>query len=223
MHTPAVRDGETDGFYGMGWEVRTVDGLTALSHNGHNSNYIGTMLMPGDGWGIVMMTNANGLLAATRATGIPAGVASLLNSQQPSANDGVPIIRGIYLGIMGIVALQIIGMLSSLVTLRRWFRNSQPDRQPRGWLKVGWHIVLPLVFNLFLGFLLMVGLPAGLPGGLSLHGFIFTYPDVGYAMVTSGVVAFVWVIRTILAYFALRGTNEMPGYKYRPIDEHSAV
>jgi hypothetical protein len=105
----------------MGWEVETVDGLTALSHNGHHSNYIGTMLLPGNGWGIVIMTNANGLLAATRVTGIPAGVASLLRGGQPSANEGEPVVRVIYLSIMSIVALQILGMLWSLVTLRRWF------------------------------------------------------------------------------------------------------
>jgi hypothetical protein len=60
------------------------------------------------------------------------------------------------------------------------------------------------VVNLFLGFVLTVGLPAVLPGGVSLQGFVFLYPDLGYAMVTSGVVAFVWIIRTVLAYFALR-------------------
>jgi hypothetical protein len=98
-----------------------------------------------------------------------------------------------------------IGMVWSLVELRRWFRNSQPDRRPRGWLRVGWHLVLPLVVNLFLGFVLTVGLPAILPGGLSLQAFVFMYPDLGYAMVMSGVIAFIWIIRTVLAYFALAG------------------
>lgn len=207
MHRPAI---EADGheFYGMAWQVETINGLTVLSDNGHNANYIGTMLMQGEDWGIVMMTNTNGLLAATRATGIPTGIASLLNGQQPPANMGEPIVIGIYWGIMGIVALQIIGVLSSLVTLRRWFRNSQPERRPRGWLAVGWHVVLPLLVNLFLGFVLTMGLPAVMPGGLSLQGFIFIYPDMGYAMVTSGVVAFIWVIRTVLAYFALRGATQ---------------
>jgi len=205
MHTPAIRDGNTEEFYAMGWEVETVNGLTALSHNGHNPNYIGTMLMPGNGWGIVMMTNANGLLAATRATGIPAGIASLLSGGPPLTNEGEPVVRMIYWGIIGIVALQVIGTVLSLVTLRRWFRNSQPDRRPRGWLRVGWYIVLPLVVNVFLAYGLMVILPSMMPGGVSLQGFLFVYPDVGYAMLTSGVVAFIWIIRTALAYFALGG------------------
>jgi uncharacterized membrane protein len=105
-------------------------------------------------------------------------------------------------GIISIVSLQIIGMLWSLVTLRRWFRNSQPDRRPRGWLRVGWHVVLPLVVNLFLAFAVAAGFPAVF--GTSLQGFMFAYPDLGYTMAMSGVVAFVWIIRTVLAYFALR-------------------
>jgi hypothetical protein len=62
--------------------------------------------------------------------------------------------------------------------------------------------------NVILGFLFTVGLPAIMPGGLSLQGFIVVYPDVGYALVTSGVVAFLWILRTVLAYFALRGGEQ---------------
>jgi hypothetical protein len=209
MHTPAIRDGNTEEFYAMGWEVETVDSLTTVSHNGDHGNFHADMSLTSDGWGIVMMTNVNGLLTAGRPGGIATGVISLLRGQQPPANEGVLILQRIVLGIMSIVALQIIGMVWSLVILRRWFRNSQPDRRPRGWLRVGWHVVLPLVVNLFLAFALMVGFPAIAPGGLSLQGFVFAYPDFGYTMAMSGVVAFIWIIRTALAYFALRGAKEM--------------
>jgi CubicO group peptidase (beta-lactamase class C family) len=205
MHTPAARDGDTETYYAMGWEVETVDGLTIITHSGDQGNFHADMSLTSDGWGIVMMTNANSLWAAGRPGGVITGVISLLRGQQPPANEGIFIIRAVYLGIMSIVSLQMIGMIWSLVELRRWFRNSQPDRRPRGWLRVGWHLVLPLVVNLFLGFVLTVGLPAILPGGLSLQAFVFMYPDLGYAMVMSGVIAFIWIIRTVLAYFALAG------------------
>jgi hypothetical protein len=70
---------------------------------------------------------------------------------------------------------------------------------------VGWHVGLPLVVNLFLAFVIIVGFPAF--AGVSLQGFVFVYPDLGYTMVMSGVVAFIWIIRTALAYFALRGAK----------------
>jgi len=71
---------------------------------------------------------------------------------------------------------------------------------------VGWHVVLPLVVNLLLGFVITVVVPALL--GASLQGFVFVYPDLGYTMAISGVVAFVWVIRTVLAYFVLHGAKQ---------------
>ena len=205
MHTPAALEGNTKSFYAMGWEVETVDGLPIITHNGDYGGFHADMTLTSDGWGIVMMTNANSLWAAYRPGGIRTGVISLLRGQQPPVNEGKPALRAIVLGIMGIVALQIIGMVWSLVTLRRWFRNSQPDRRPRGWLRVGWHVVLPLVVNLLLGFVITVVVPALL--GASLQGFVFVYPDLGYTMAMSGVIAFVWIIRTVLAYFALRGAN----------------
>ena len=64
---------------------------------------------------------------------------------------------------------------------------------------------MPLVANLLLGFVITVVIPALLGG--SLQGFVFVYPDLGYTMVMSGVVAFIWIIRTVLAYFALRGAK----------------
>jgi len=203
MHTPAARDGNSETFYAMGWEVETVDGLTTISHNGDHGNFHADISLTSDGWGVVMMTNVNGLLMSGRAGGITTGVISLLRGQQPPANEGVLIFRVIIMVIMGIVALQIIGMVSSLVTLRRWFRNSQQDRRPHGLWRVGWQVVLPFVVNLLLGFVITVSFPAFF--GLSLQAFVFLYPDLGYTMVMSGVVAFVWVIRTVLAYFALRG------------------
>jgi hypothetical protein len=207
MHTPAAREGDSESFYAMGWEVETVDGLLIITHNGDYGGFHADMTLTSDNWGIVMMTNANSLWAAGRPGGIGTGVISLLRGQQPAVNEGEPALRAIVLGIMSIVALQIIGMVWSLVTLRRWFRNSQPERRPRGWLRVGWHVVLPLVVNLFLGFAVTVGVPAVF--GVSLQGFMFVYPDLGYTMAMSGVIAFVWIIRTVLAYFALRGANEM--------------
>ena len=206
MHTPAAREGESESFYGMGWEVETVNGLTNITHNGDYGGFHADMLLTSDGWGIVMMTNANGIWAAGRPGGIRTGVISLLRGQEPPPNEGVLFIRVLVLSIMSIVALQIIGMVSSLVRLRQWFRNSQPDRHPRGWLRVGWHVVVPLMVNLLLGLAVTVGIPAVL--GASLHGIMFVYPDFGYTMALSGVIAFVWIIRTVLAYFALRAGKQ---------------
>jgi CubicO group peptidase (beta-lactamase class C family) len=207
MHTPVALEGNTKSIYAMGWyELEAGDGLPIIYHGGDYAGFHADMTLTSDGWGVVMMTNANSLWAAYRPGGIATGVISLLRGQQPLANEGEPALRVIVPGIMSVVALQIIGMVWSLVTLQRWSRNSQPDRRPRGWLRVGWHVVLPLVVNLLLGFVITVVVPKLLTG--SLQAFVFAYPDIGYTMSMSGVVAFIWIIRTVLAYFALRDAKQ---------------
>ena len=39
MHQPAVREGDRDIFYGMGWESRTLAGVPVVRHTGTNANF----------------------------------------------------------------------------------------------------------------------------------------------------------------------------------------
>lgn len=203
MHTPPADVKDTA--YAMGWVVQREQGRPLITHNGDYGGFHADMTLTSDGWGIVVMTNANSLWAAGRPGGIRTGVLSLLRGQQPAANEGFLFLRVLVLGIMGIVGLQIIGMGWSWVTLWRWFQGSPAVARPRGWRGIGWRVVAPLVVNLGLGYVITVAVPALLE--VSLQGLIFVYPDLGYAMAASGVVAFIWLIRTALAYFALHTTN----------------
>lgn len=203
MHTPPANVKETA--YAMGWEVQRENGLPLITHNGDYGGFHADMTLTSDGWGIVVMTNANSLWAAGRPGGIRTGVLSLLRGQQPAANEGFLFLRVLVLGIMSIVGLQFIGMVGSWVTLWRWFQPALAVARPCGWRRIGWRVITPLVVNLCLGFVITVAVPALLE--VSLQGLIFVYPDLGYAMAASGVIAFVWLIRTALAYFALRTTN----------------
>ncbi|MFN8445002.1 MAG: serine hydrolase domain-containing protein [Caldilineaceae bacterium] len=203
MHTPPANVADTA--YAMGWEVQPENGLPLITHSGDYGDFHADMTLTSDGWGIVVMTNANSLWAAGRPAGIKTGVLSLLRGQQPVANEGLLFLRVLVIGIMSIVAFQIIGMVWSWVTLWRWFQGSLTVERPRGWWRIGWRVIAPLVVNLFLGFIITVAVPALLE--VSLQGLIFVYPDLGYAMAASGGVAFVWLIRTVLAYFVLRTTS----------------
>ena len=207
MHTPPTDVNDTA--YAMGWEVQPDHGRPLITHNGDYGGFHADMTLTSDGWGIVVMTNANSLWAAGRPGGIRTGVLSLLRGQQPVANEGFLFLRVLVLGIMGIVGLQIIGMVWSWVTLWRWFQPSSSVAsavaRTHGWRRIGWRVITPLVVNLVLGVVITVAVPALLE--VSRQGLIFVYPDLGYAMAASGVVAFIWLIRTALGYFALRTTN----------------
>ena len=45
MHQPAVREGDRDIFYGMGWESRTLAGVPVVRHNGTNANFYADMVL----------------------------------------------------------------------------------------------------------------------------------------------------------------------------------
>ena len=45
MHQPAVREGDRDIFYGMGWESRTLAGVPVVRHKGTNANFYADMVL----------------------------------------------------------------------------------------------------------------------------------------------------------------------------------
>ena len=57
MHQPAVREGDRDIFYGMGWESRTLAGVPVVRHKGTNANFYADMVLNKEGrWGIVILS-----------------------------------------------------------------------------------------------------------------------------------------------------------------------
>ena len=85
MHSPAVREGTRDIFYGMGWESRSLNGVPVVRHNGTNANFYADMILdPQDRWGVVILTNFDSLnLNGGRLQGLSSGVISLLHGQDP--------------------------------------------------------------------------------------------------------------------------------------------
>ena len=111
--------------------------------------------------------------------------------------------------LVAVDTILLIGMIWSVVALRRWY--TRPERRPRGWFKVGWHVVMPLVVYLVWALVCLIGLPLLLRW--PLEGLLFMAPDFGYTLVLSGVVALAWgVLRTVLVIFVLRklGTPKEP-------------
>jgi CubicO group peptidase (beta-lactamase class C family) len=204
LHQPAIERGDGESVYGMGWEVGLINNdMPAVWHDGDTFSFHSFMVfVPETRWGVVVLSNANNIPATARFQAIAPGVINLLAGRQPTIKHVYDSLIGHSI-VVGIVVLQIIGMIWSVVLLRRW--RSQPQRRPVGWLRRGWHIALPLVLNLLWALLILVGLPrifAPLPG------LILGIPDLGYMLVASGLVALGWgILRTVLVYFALRGSG----------------
>ena len=214
MHKPAVQTTQQGGAisesYAMGWFVREYDSVTTVEHSGVAPNFHADLvLVPEDEWGVVLLANGRSELRPERITGIAAGVTDRLVSEElpslPQSNSYLTILKVL----VGVDAILLIGMLWSMVSLRRWYAH--PERRPRGWLIVGWRVVVPSVPYLLWALICLVGLP--LYFRWPLGGLLLEVPDFGYTLVLSGAVALTWgVLRTVLMIFVLRkqGTPKGP-------------
>lgn len=205
-HFAAVPSGATDTSYGMGWFVGPINGIPAVHHPGETFNFDANMiLLPDRRQGIVVLINGENsmdlLFGTARLADISKGVASLLAGQQPPsppANTSVWVVYGI---LIGLIVVQVGGVTWSA-------RKLQGGRLAEDRIKVGRHIVLPLILNLVWALITLVVLPK-IMFGLPLMILATGLPDLGYTLLVSGLIALSWgILRTALAIFILRAANE---------------
>jgi CubicO group peptidase (beta-lactamase class C family) len=206
MQRPVAPEGESDLFYAMDWSVTNVSGRQWVIKGGDLPDFkTQLILIPEARWGVVILINANNLLASgllgdLRIPGIGMGVGNLLVGQQPveAAGSRVWIFNGV---ILLVAALQLAGVIRSVVVLRRW--RGQLDHRPRGLWRQAWQIGGPLFLSLAWGLFTLVGVPQVL--GYPLSFLLYLTPDLGYSLLLSGTVALVWgLVHAGLAFFLLR-------------------
>jgi CubicO group peptidase (beta-lactamase class C family) len=223
MHRPAVKEGDRDNFYGMGWERRsTLGGVPIIQHDGTNSNFYADMVLEPEGrWGVVILANFNSFnLNGGRLQALSGGVISQLHGQAPPdvPMPHHPILASAMLLVAIVSVLQVLGIARSLVLFSRW--RTQPHRRPRRRWVVALRVGMPLVLNMGWGLFMLIGYPSLL---YPLSATLLLVPDLGYLVVVSGVVALSWgIVRTVLAYFALR-QRDTPKATETPIPKATKV
>jgi len=204
MHRPAVPTPEADTSYGMGWDVGPVNGIPAVSHQGETFNFhANIVLIPGSERGVVVLMNAENspdLFIRGRMKTVADGVASLLQGQAPPSPPSSIGIFLFYAALLGMIVLQVGGMIRSAVALRR-------RRVPTGWFGPKLRTGVALALNLAWALLVLVLLPKQF--GVPLLTLTQGLPDLAYTLLVSGVIALGWgVIRTVWAYFAFRKSGK---------------
>jgi CubicO group peptidase (beta-lactamase class C family) len=208
MHQPAVREGDRDIFYGMGWESRTLAGVPVVRHKGTNANFYADMVLDKEGgWGVVILANFNSLnFNGGRLQGLTAGVLSLLKGEAPPEvpMPHHPLLASATLLIAAVTVLMLSSMVWSLATMRRW--RTHPGRRPgRPWV-LGLRVALSSVVCIGWGLGLLLIFPAL---AYPLAPTLLIVPDLGYLIVISSVVALVWgIARPPLTYITLRRRND---------------
>jgi hypothetical protein len=151
----------------------------------------------------VILANFNSFnLNGGRLQALSGGVTSLLHGQAPPdvPMPHHPILASAMLLVAVVSVLQVLGMVRSVVLLRRW--RTQPHRRPRRRWVMALRVGVPLVLNVGWGLFMLIGYPQIL---YPLTPTLLLVPDLGYLVVVSGVVALSWgILRTVLAYIALR-------------------
>jgi CubicO group peptidase (beta-lactamase class C family) len=204
MHQPAVREGDRDIFYGMGWESRTLAGVPVVRHKGTNANFYADMVLDKEGgWGVVILANLDSLnFNGGRLQGLAAGVLSLLRGEAPPdvAMPHHPLLGSATLLIAVVTVLMLSSMVWSLVTMRRW--RTHPDRRPGRPRALGLRVALSsaVCIGWALGLLLIFPALA-----YPLAPTLLIVPDLGHLIVVSSVVALIWgIARPPLTYITLR-------------------
>jgi len=155
----------------------------------------------------VILTNFDSLnLNGGRLQNLSSGVLNLLHGQAPAEvpMPHHPLLAIATLIVAVVTVLMLLGIVRSIVLLRRW--RSSPESRPRGPRAVARRVWLPLVTNVGWGLGLLLAFPQI---AYPLKPTMLIMPDLGYLLVASGLTALTWgVLRTVLAYFALRRRDE---------------
>ena len=103
--------------------------------------------------------------------------------------------------VLWLIIVQVVGVIRSA-------RKLQSGSLIAGRVRVGRHIVMPLILNLVWALITLVLLPK-LIFGLPLMIFATGLPDLGYTLLVSGLIALGWgILRTVLIYSASRARSK---------------
>jgi len=175
LHAPAISQGG-DKHYAMGWEVGTLDGMSAIWHTGDDSRIHSVIiLMPDRGSGVILLANATGFVQQSQVDDIAVGAFLMLNGKA-AARVSLPIgLRLQYWALLLTPLLQILGIL--LV-----WRNRQRIK--------GWGVLLTVILNLGVVLLLFrISLQI-----ITLSSMLVFYPEIGYGLVAIATLGIGWSV-----------------------------
>jgi len=205
-HNPAVPTPAENTSYGMGWFVGPINGIPAVHHQGETFNFHSNMiLIPESQLGIVVLINGENsmdlMFGTARIADISEGVASLLAGQQPPSPPSNTSVWVVYSMLIALIVVQVGGVIRSM-----W--KFQSGRLVDGQIRMGRHILLPLLLNLVWALITLLILPKiifGLPLTILATGL----PDLGYTLLVSGLIALGWgILRTVFVYSASRARSK---------------
>lgn len=187
--------------YCFGWVRGPFGERTALYHEGAAQGYYSVVALdPQSGWGVVVLSNVNGMIAAP-----PKDIAIALLDHLA---DGAPLTVsrrfGLTYAVVDVIVLALTGlMVFSLVRLPRWKQTLAANR-PRGF--GGWtgKVVLPILSEFILPYVAWVFLPQGAGFPMWKVFYIFQPDLTAWVFLMAGLFVVRGLLRTGLAVATLK-------------------
>jgi hypothetical protein len=221
LRKPLIHPDLWDG-YGWGWWTYPLWGAgqlvdapprasyevpVMLEHGGSHSTYAtGMVLLPDEGYGVVVLMNRNDEAAPSRFTQVHTGIALILAGQDAPAPTNYDDLLGTYgRQLLGVTALlMIVGVWWAFRQLRRWRRD--PASAPRGWRGTLRHLVLPLALDIGLtGVAWWLVLDRSHLGLADYPAIVHLAPDAGLAIGLIALFGIGWgLVRTAMTVRLLR-------------------
>lgn len=206
MHKPTVPTGDdNEEYYGMAWHIGEFGGLPAIYHDGQNGNFATQLVMVPDGkLGIVLMVNVNGAVMLGSVQQVSQGVMAIIMDKQPQpyeAPEMLPKLLGSVEVPVGVSLLWVAWMIFRFI-LRQ--KRGLPAKRNALWAL--WVIILPLIVDLGLLLVLLLGIPT--LWELPLSGISVMFPDMFLLILVSVIALAGWgVARTALTLLWVRNQS----------------
>ncbi len=175
MHTPPTGLAEPSA-YAMGWSV--VAGEEIIGHSGSLPNYLSQMLLlPDEGWGIVLLANAGSVALPYVLLDTTGGVIDFVMGRpltEPRFNLAILIP-------MVILALTLGAGYGLVRTPPRWRARIEAANRPMR------AALFPLLFNAALPVILLVGIPFAIQTSFAV--FFLIMPDISVLLIALSVIS----------------------------------
>jgi len=209
LHQPVAAGLSAGSAYGLGWTIGPTNGVPTVWHNGDDTrNRAWAIMTPDSQWGIVLLANATGYQIAVGVDEIAKGVLNLVLGQQPSAPSSLRLMmQGVYWGVLLMPLLQIIGIGWGVRQGVRWQQRVAAGAVRWGRLRLGWHLLGPILPNLLIACFFLWGLPQYV--GLPLATLWRLLAEFGVALITAGLIGIGWsIVRTLWVWSMLRHAHQ---------------
>jgi CubicO group peptidase (beta-lactamase class C family) len=191
LHAPAVAAAPEgyhklpSGSYAMGWYVMEMNGIPVIAHDGDTPTFHADMiLIPAGNWGIALLVNTNTVLMGDDIRNLAAGIASILDGQQPTpAPTNYPSFF-LYIFMIGFLGFEIFNLARLAVTWNRPPKITGQSHTFRYWFKP---CVLPVMIGLVVACWMLGAMPVLFQAPWPV--MLLHQPDLSWIILLGGLLA----------------------------------